>query len=146
MKEIGVKRKDIQRAMGLKTEGAVRHYFCGRRTMNVEQIQVMARVLKWSVSQVLGEREPDSVNPAPGLDLRSGPHAGEPNPLGPPEPSLEREFAHCYPGAVVLSRDELEIVLKIYRPAPKSVKPMIKRLFAKVAKEMSRAQTAQTMI
>jgi hypothetical protein len=127
MKEIGVKRKDIQRAMGLKTEGAVRHYFCGRRSMTVEQMQVMARVLKWSVAELLGENERIEFEPGP---------AGVPPSERVPEP---QPVPH-YQDAIVLSRDELDMLLTIYRPIPKERKPMIRRIFAKVAKEISRTR------
>jgi len=84
---------------------------------------VMARVLKWSVSQLLGENERIEFEPP------------VPDRACVPEP----QRAPHYQDAIVLSRDELDMLLTIYRPIPKERKPMIRRIFAKVAKEISRA-------
>jgi transcriptional regulator with XRE-family HTH domain len=106
MKELKLNQIDLARALGVTTRGAIGHYFCGRRAMTAEQLQALARVLKWSVSQLLGED----------TDL----------------PCTRLEYI-----GVVLSSDELDVVLQIYRPVPDAAKPLIRRAFASLAREIS---------
>jgi transcriptional regulator with XRE-family HTH domain len=137
MKELKVSRTELARALKLRSHGAIGHYFCGRRLMTVEQLQAMAKRLNWTVAQLLGERESFSI--PRGEPLARVPEPG-PAPVEVKAPKPEPAPAP-YAGAIVLTRDELEIVLKIYRPAPQAVKPIIRRLFAKLTKEISRVQT-----
>jgi transcriptional regulator with XRE-family HTH domain len=108
MKELKIRQIDIARGLGVTTRGAVGHYFTGRRHMTAEQLVALAKTLKWSVAQVLGE---DSGN---GARQKSEP---------------------CC--VVSLSNTELYELLKIYQPCPEAAKPLIRRAFAAIAKTIS---------
>lgn len=144
MHEIGVTKMDLARALGHGTEGAVRHYLSGVRSMNVEQLQIVAECLKWTVAQLLGEVKSIEYVPVP-VPMPAPVPVEKPKPAAveKPKPEVRPKPAPTTPGlndfgTIVLSHDELDVILRLYRPAPEAVKPVAKRLFAKMIKELSK--------
>lgn len=55
MKALKVSQDDLKTPLGVKTRGAVSHYLTGRNDPSPDQLLVMARALKTTVSGLLGE-------------------------------------------------------------------------------------------
>jgi transcriptional regulator with XRE-family HTH domain len=109
MRELKIRQIDLARGLGVTTRGAIGHYFCGRRHMTAEQLVAMAKVLQWSVAQVLGEENGNGTKFKPPQD--------------------------CF--VMTMSTNDLYELLKIYQPCPDSAKPSVLRAFSVIAKEIS---------
>lgn len=55
MKEIGVAQYELIEPLGVSTRGAIGHYLSGRREMSPEQLLSLAKELKCTVSDILGD-------------------------------------------------------------------------------------------
>lgn len=57
MEDLGLKQKDIMRALGV-TRGSVGHYLSGRRSMSADQAKMLAKVLGMSMDELFGDEQP----------------------------------------------------------------------------------------
>lgn len=53
MAELGLKQPDLMKPLGVETRGAVGHYLRGRRHPDPQQLAALARVLHWSLDELL---------------------------------------------------------------------------------------------
>lgn len=61
MKILGKTQEDLKVVLGVKTRGAVGHYFTGRNDLSTEQVVALASALELSVEELLTGKRPDGA-------------------------------------------------------------------------------------
>jgi transcriptional regulator with XRE-family HTH domain len=61
MKILGKTQEDLKAALGVKTRGAVGHYFAGRNDLSTGQVVALASALELSVEELLTGKRPDGA-------------------------------------------------------------------------------------
>lgn len=55
MRELGLRQEDLKETLGVKTRGAVGHYFRGRRQLSAQQIAALAGKLRMSIDELFSD-------------------------------------------------------------------------------------------
>lgn len=57
MREVGVTQAELVKPLGVSSRGAVGHYLNGRRPISAQQFSTLAKILKVSMDELMGDDE-----------------------------------------------------------------------------------------